>query len=234
MIGADWLNRILLLAHVDRPPRQPNELAQLLEQPEEVLPFVLGAGGFADWTETKAALAKAVAGVPVASPRSSAARHECSGWTYSPEREALIVQMHAMVLSAGPGQPPAGSDRPDAEELAQLIHRQRREHGQHRGPASFIGGVFAGEHTRDAPPPIAIADGGQETIAALLRLQSGRPIWWRMMPREWRHNSLRRLAKRRGLFDGEAYLARNPDVAAAGMDPLKHYIYHGCIEGRAW
>lgn len=35
-----------------------------------------------------------------------------------------------------------------------------------------------------------------------------------------------------GLFDADFYLAANPDVAAAGMDPLDHYVHHGAAEGR--
>lgn len=35
-----------------------------------------------------------------------------------------------------------------------------------------------------------------------------------------------------GLFDGEWYLKRYPDVAAAGYDPLFHYIRFGAWEGR--
>jgi hypothetical protein len=35
------------------------------------------------------------------------------------------------------------------------------------------------------------------------------------------------------VFDGTAYLAANPDVAAAGMDPLEHYVRYGAAEGRA-
>lgn len=34
------------------------------------------------------------------------------------------------------------------------------------------------------------------------------------------------------LFDAEFYLSQNPDVAAARIDPLKHYIGHGSYEGR--
>ena len=34
------------------------------------------------------------------------------------------------------------------------------------------------------------------------------------------------------LFDSAFYLEQNPDVAAAGGDPLKHYIRHGSAEGR--
>lgn len=34
------------------------------------------------------------------------------------------------------------------------------------------------------------------------------------------------------LFNGEYYLRRNPDVAAAGVDPLKHFLERGWREGR--
>jgi len=36
----------------------------------------------------------------------------------------------------------------------------------------------------------------------------------------------------RNLFDGEFYLRANPDVAAARMDPLRHYKKHGAREQR--
>ena len=39
------------------------------------------------------------------------------------------------------------------------------------------------------------------------------------------------LALGRG-FDSAAYLAANPDVKAAGMDPLQHYLQYGQTEGR--
>lgn len=39
--------------------------------------------------------------------------------------------------------------------------------------------------------------------------------------------------KRQRLFDGEAYLRANPDVARARIDALRHYIHHGMKEGRA-
>ena len=35
-----------------------------------------------------------------------------------------------------------------------------------------------------------------------------------------------------GRFDGNAYKAANPDVAASGMDPLTHYLTYGYNEGR--
>ena len=35
-----------------------------------------------------------------------------------------------------------------------------------------------------------------------------------------------------GLFDGEFYLASNPDIAAAGVDPFDHFFRYGFQEGR--
>jgi len=35
-------------------------------------------------------------------------------------------------------------------------------------------------------------------------------------------------------FDGDAYLRLNPDVAAAGAEPRKHFLEFGAAEGRRW
>jgi hypothetical protein len=35
-----------------------------------------------------------------------------------------------------------------------------------------------------------------------------------------------------GLFDADWYLTTYPDVAAAGLDPIDHYLNHGASEGR--
>jgi chromosome segregation ATPase len=40
------------------------------------------------------------------------------------------------------------------------------------------------------------------------------------------------LVRASGLFDADWYLATYPDVAAAGIDPLAHYLEHGASEGR--
>jgi hypothetical protein len=65
--------------------------------------------------------------------------------------------------------------------------------------------------------------------AALL----SQPAWWGLMPGQWRREREQRRLQRRGLFDAQAYLARYPDVADAGLDPLFHYIAHGLQEGRS-
>lgn len=41
-----------------------------------------------------------------------------------------------------------------------------------------------------------------------------------------------KLVKTSNLFDAEFYLAQNPDVSAAGLDPLEHYLEWGYREGR--
>jgi hypothetical protein len=56
--------------------------------------------------------------------------------------------------------------------------------------------------------------------------------WWNMMPNAWRMERRYRRLSKRGLFDKTSYLNRYPDVAAAGIDPLQHYIKHGMAEGR--
>lgn len=53
-----------------------------------------------------------------------------------------------------------------------------------------------------------------------------------LLPKQFRAASRQRLLKEKGLFDAEAYLIANPDVAEAGLDALTHYILHGMDEGR--
>ena len=43
---------------------------------------------------------------------------------------------------------------------------------------------------------------------------------------------LRTVRKIRKLLDAEFYLRANPDVAAARMDPSKHYVQYGAAERR--
>jgi len=44
-------------------------------------------------------------------------------------------------------------------------------------------------------------------------------------------NALIQALTESGLFDGTWYLQRNGDVAAAGLNPLQHFIHHGSAEG---
>jgi hypothetical protein len=57
-------------------------------------------------------------------------------------------------------------------------------------------------------------------------------------PTPWWQGAAARLRQRMdivqasGLFDPEAYLQINPDVAEAGVDPLRHFVEFGLAEGR--
>lgn len=53
------------------------------------------------------------------------------------------------------------------------------------------------------------------------------------MSNETRERKLKGLLKEAGLFDADAYLQLYPDVQAAGVDPLEHYVSHGMTEGRS-
>lgn len=59
------------------------------------------------------------------------------------------------------------------------------------------------------------------------------PRWWSLMPRRWKYLRQLQRVEEAGLFDAEAYLRRNPDVAAARADPLQHYLRHGLLERRS-
>ncbi|HWU03108.1 MAG TPA: hypothetical protein VN222_10250 [Novosphingobium sp.] len=50
---------------------------------------------------------------------------------------------------------------------------------------------------------------------------------------QWRRRRFNQELRAAGLFDTEAYLARNDDVARAGHDPLRHFLQNGLPEGRA-
>ena len=71
-----------------------------------------------------------------------------------------------------------------------------------------------------------------EWLASLSERMRTQPGWWSLMPVSWRRSRELRRLKNAGLFDGDAYLAANPDVAAQGHDPLQHYVNHGIYEGR--
>ncbi|MBB5985032.1 hypothetical protein [Sphingobium lignivorans] len=56
--------------------------------------------------------------------------------------------------------------------------------------------------------------------------------WWRFMPLRWQRKRQNEKLQQSGLFDGDGYLSRYPDVAAAGIAPLRHYLMHGMLEAR--
>src|SRR5688572_18444839 len=55
--------------------------------------------------------------------------------------------------------------------------------------------------------------------------------WTRLQPdwQMWRH---RALIERSRQFDKAWYLAHNPEIAEAGIDPILHYLRQGAANGR--
>lgn len=58
------------------------------------------------------------------------------------------------------------------------------------------------------------------------------PKRWSFLPLSWHLSRIKKRFDKKGLFDEQAYLSRNPDVAEASLDPLIHYLKHGIDEGR--
>lgn len=55
---------------------------------------------------------------------------------------------------------------------------------------------------------------------------------WAFMPDRLRVHRKIAVLRRSGLLDAEWYVSRYKDVAASGVDPLRHYVQHGAREGR--
>jgi hypothetical protein len=69
-------------------------------------------------------------------------------------------------------------------------------------------------------------------VATFLYRESWRYRLINLLPVKIRRKLIAKSLKFRGIFDAQAYLQANPDVAKAGVDPLSHYIHHGMQEGR--
>lgn len=60
----------------------------------------------------------------------------------------------------------------------------------------------------------------------------GSPKWWALVPQPIRERWEEERLRRQGLFDADAYRAANPDVAAAGVSAVRHYLRFGLHERR--
>lgn len=84
----------------------------------------------------------------------------------------------------------------------------------------------------DAEDISSAAQDQREWLVQLYSAVDKQPWWWSLIPKGWKtrrqHDRLRRMK----LFDAQMYLELYPDIAAVGMDPVRHYVQHGMIEGR--
>lgn len=71
-----------------------------------------------------------------------------------------------------------------------------------------------------------------EWFQRYIRYLQDRPKWWILISPKIRRKVEYKALSRAQLFDADAYLEANPDVQAARMDPLYHFMKHGISEGR--
>jgi hypothetical protein len=76
-------------------------------------------------------------------------------------------------------------------------------------------------------------EGEVDWLLAINKFLAQRPWWWNLFPRSWGRRRTLKDLRAIGLFDGESYLERYPDVEVARRDPLAHYLQHGYHEGRS-
>jgi hypothetical protein len=136
VIDPAWLRQTLEYSEADPAGHDPEHLARLLEDPAEVLPYLMTrVRGFERWPKARAALAKGASGTPKSRPGGAIWREA----NLSAHRAELYeVLREALVDSAArhPWRPEA--PRP-TEDLLNLIKRIRFEEA--RGgdsPSLFI------------------------------------------------------------------------------------------------
>lgn len=94
------------------------------------------------------------------------------------------------------------------------------------GPAGFAAGTRL-NGAESTNPPRTTATRKASAAARLLHSSLAAPFQQQL--RAWRAEWL---VARSGLFDRDWYLKTYPDVAANGIDPIRHYLSFGANEGR--
>jgi len=179
-------------------------------------------------------------GEAVANARSrlNAVSEECTAAEIKAQRMKHVAENLAQRL--GDAQ---SSIRALEDELAQQ-RTQSALHAEQMASAAQAMKARLAEHQREvlrlqtdlseAADRGKMSDERMDWVRAVAQLLMKKPGWWALLSTKTRLSLEGRMVKRSGLFDGEAYLERNPDVRAAGIDPLVHYLRHGMDEGRSW
>jgi hypothetical protein len=92
-------------------------------------------------------------------------------------------------------------------------------------------GVLASRSWRVTEPLRAAGNAIRQIVRAIRVSAAGWQNAWTIRER-WRLRRTYRTIVASGLFDAAWYRARYPNVAAAGVDPLAHYLSSGAREGR--
>ncbi|MFD1106740.1 hypothetical protein [Sphingobium olei] len=145
--------------------------------------------------------------------------------TEKQELKAALAKAEADIANLCEQNATVNQQRMDAEaNFAQLRH----DHQQQEEDIQSLSQKLLAEEGR-----FTIHDNHAKWLHEVNEVLVGSPRWWSVIPtRSRRRRQLERL-KKLGLFDERAYLDLNPDVAAAGVDALRHYLDHGIAEGRS-
>jgi hypothetical protein len=109
-------------------------------------------------------------------------------------------------------------------------------------PAALRPTIAPGQTEQEIYAAMLDAPGGAETLRQAAARVTDRIAWTFIqdrMPaaaRKLEHGPAQRPGTQRvpADFDAATYLRLNPDVAAAGMDPVHHWLRHGQFEGRGY
>ncbi len=113
--------------------------------------------------------------------------------------------------------------REQSEQLNARLDELDRANNRHK---SLLSLAQKRADAFDQAPVRRLVKPVQELIARQIKKQPGGRS-------RAQHAKIRQQIAASGFFDEDYYLEHNPDVRAAGVDALDHYIDHGGVEGRA-
>ena len=123
--------------------------------------------------------------------------------------------------------PPAEGERHSRQQIEHELESVRAKLHDY-----FVERGDLSRRLQDANASLSYSNEAMGWLSEVSAVTMDLPIWWQIMPKKWRREKLSGRLRRKGLFDSQAYLDRYPDVSAASMDPLRHYLMHGINEGR--
>lgn len=137
------------------------------------------------------------------------------------EAQARLVADHAREMLARTA---------EVAQLSALLHRAETDLAETRAALTDTDAALRDTRAqRDAARRAAAQMADAAQIAQVLRKAGAEAA---LLPRRLRQTRLLRALRETGLFDPAFYLQANPDVAAGGTDPWRHYLHHGLAENR--